>query len=176
MKILVDENGDRIIVISKVLFTNNQIKRNTKTVIKTVKKLISELNGSSVIIKENNIKIYFDKIFSEEYVYSKDSRYSKINSKTAKMNMVREMRSIIENSHYLGHSELKKETIEAKLKRGVDAYNGFDYYRIRFALEKGKRKYRLFSGILNVRINKEKECFAYDITKISEDSQRGTKP
>ena len=176
MKTIIDDNGDKIVVISEKLFTNNKVKRNTKAVVKTVRQLISELNGSSVIIKDNNSEVFFDKFFSEEYVYSKDSRYANISNKTAKMNAVKEIKIIIENAYYLGHSVLKKETVAAKIKRGVDALNGFDYYRIKFAIEKEKCKYQFYSGILNVRIDKNNKNFAYDITKISEDFQRGTKP
>ena len=152
VKTITNKDGERITVISAELFSSNKVKRNTKVVIKTVKNLLSELNGSFVIIKENNSIVYFDKFFSEEYVYSKDSRYSNLKNKTAKMNAVKEIKTIIENACYSGHSDLKTETIEAKNKRGVDAINGFDYYIVKFAIESEKNRYKIYSGILNVRI------------------------
>ena len=176
MKVILDETGDQIVVIEKELFTKSRVRNNYGQVAKVMRKMFADLEGQSVLIKDNSRKVFFDKFSSDEYLWSRDTIYSKKKYKTAKANAVVEIKTIISNAKYQSHMELFKYKKDAKLKRKVDASKGFDYYKVKFAFEKEGGVYQVFSGILNVRINKNDKNYVYDITKISELQLTSGKP
>ena len=176
LKIIIDENGDKVVVISDVFFSKSKIRRKYGKVAKVIKNMFAEIEGQCVVIEDNNKKIYFDKHTSGEYVWSRDTINSKIINRTAKLNAVKEIKTIVQNAKYISHEELIESKRKAKEKRGIDSSKGFDYYNVKFAFEKENDKYQLFSGILNVRINKNSKNFFYDITKISESRMASGKP
>lgn len=176
MKIIVDKNGDKVVVISGELFAKNRIRKKYGKVAKEIKRMFAEIEGQSVVISDNNKRVFFDKHTAGEFVWSRDTLNSKIKNKTAKLNAVKEVKAIVQNAKYISHESLIETKRKAKEKRGIDSSKGFDYYRVKFAFEKEEGKYQLFSGILNIRIDKKSKNFVYDITKISEPQMASGKP
>lgn len=176
MKTIIDDNGDKIVVISEKIFTSSKIRNKYGEVAKVIKSMFAQLEGKSIIIDDNNKKVFFDKFTSDEYLRSRDTTFSKPRNKTAKINAVKEIKKIIKNARYIDHMPLLASKKEAKTKRRVDASNGFDYYTVKFGFEIEEGEYQLYSGILNVRINKNYNGFVYDITKISELQLASGKP
>ncbi len=176
MKIIIDENGDKVVVIEKELFTKSKVRNKYGQVAKVMKKMFVKLEGQSVVINDNNREVFFDKFTSDEFIWSRDTIYSKKRLKTAKANAVKEIKEIISNAKYKNHMELFQYKKEAKLKRKIDASKGFDYYKVKFAFEKEGEEYQVFSGVLNVRIDRNSKNFVYDITKISEPQMASGKP
>lgn len=176
LKIIIDENGDKVVVIEKELFTKSKVRNKYGQVAKVMKKMFAKLEGQSVVINDNNREVFFDKFTSDEYLWSRDTIYSKKRLKTAKANAVREIKEIISNAKYRNHMELFQYKKDAKIKRKIDASKGFDYYIVKFAFKKEDEKYQVFTGILNVRIDRNSRNFVYDITKISELQLTSGKP
>ena len=125
--------------------------------------MLKQLSGKSVLVKDNNKIINFDNDFADEYTHSKDTINSNTKQRSAKMNVVSEMLSVVENAKYKNHQ------VNVKEKKRADATGGFDYYTIKFAMPTDSGNYIIFKGILNTRIDKSGKGFAYDIIKISVD-------
>ena len=170
-----DDSGNCIVVIEELLFSKSKVSKNYNNVAKMVRKLLNNLNGDSVLMEETGKRVYFDRIFPGEFVYSKDTKNLYSRDRTAKMNAVKEIKYIVRKARYIKHSKLKESKKAAKQKRRVDATNGFDYYQLYFAYKKGKG-YDVYSAILNVRIDKNNKSFVYDITRTSKIRRNGTKP
>ena len=173
--IIKDEDGNCIVVVEDIMFSKGRIRRNYNSVAKTVRTLLKDLDGESVFIKDANKRVYFDKIFPDEFTYSKDTRQLFSRDVTAKLNAAKEIKNIVKKGKYIKHSPLKESKKAAKQKRRVDATNGFDYYQLYFAYKKEK-EYDIYSAILNVRIDKNNKSFIYDITRTSKIRRNGTKP
>ena len=172
-----DEDGNCVVVVEDIMFSKGRIRKNYNSVAKTVRALLRDLDGESVFVKDANKRVFFDKIFPDEFTYSKDTRRLYSKDVTAKMNAVKEIKHIIRKAKYIKHSPLKESKKAAKKKRRVDATNGFDYYQLYFAYKNEKEnEYQIYSAILNTRIDKNKKSFIYDITKTSKIRRNGTKP
>ena len=90
--------------------------------------MLKQLSGKSVLVKDNNKIINFDNDFADEYTHSKDTINSNTKQRSAKMNVVSEMLSVVENAKYKNHQ------VNVKGKKRADATGGFDYYTIKFAM------------------------------------------
>lgn len=162
---LKDNEGNDVVIIPKRTFSKRSMKsfNDFKKVRKEVERMLKQLSGKSVLVKDNNKIINFDNDFADEYTHSKDTINSNTKQRSAKMNVVSEMLSVVENAKYKNHQ------VNVKEKKRADATGGFDYYTIKFAMPTDSGNYIIFKGILNTRIDKSGKGFAYDIIKISVD-------
>lgn len=162
---LKDNEGNDVVIIPKRTFSKRSMKsfNDFKKVRKEVERMLKQLSGKSVLVKDNNKIINFDNDFADEYTHSKDTINSNTKQRSAKMNVVSEMLSVVENAKYKNHQ------VNVKEKKRADAIGGFDYYTIKFAMPTDSGNYIIFKGILNTRIDKSGKGFAYDIIKISVD-------
>ena len=162
---LKDNEGNDVVIIPKRTFSKRSMKsfNDFKKVRKEVERMLQQLSGKSVLVKDNNKIINFDNDFADEYTHSKDTINSNTKQRSAKMNVVSEMLSVVENAKYKNHQ------VNVKEKKRADATGGFDYYTIKFAMPTDSGNYIIFKGILNTRIDKSGKGFAYDIIKISVD-------
>lgn len=162
---LKDNEGNDVVIIPKRTFSKRSMKsfNDFKKVRKEVERMLKQLSGKSVLVKDNNKIINFDNDFADEYTHSKDTINSNTKQRSAKMNVVSEMLSVVENAKYKNHQ------VNVKEKKRADATGGFDYYTIKIAMPTDSGNYIIFKGILNTRIDKSGKGFAYDIIKISVD-------
>ena len=162
---LKDNEGNDVVIIPKRTFSKRSMKsfNDFEKVRKEVERMLKQLSGKSVLVKDNNKIINFDNDFADEYTHSKDTINSNTKQRSAKMNVVSEMLSVVENAKYKNHQ------VNVKEKKRADATGGFDYYTIKFAMPTDSGNYIIFKGILNTRIDKSGKGFAYDIIKISVD-------
>jgi len=81
-----------------------------------------------------------------------------VQPKTAKFNASTGIEKIIEYAKYY------KPNVNRKPKRKANADRGFDYYNVVMAYPNEDGTYTLYSGLLNVRKDKNGLEYAYDIT------------
>ena len=158
--VMYDASGNRVVVIDK-MFTKNMVRKNTESVEKTVRGILSTLNGKSVEVRDNGKEIFFDDYFSDEFTGSNDTVSANYVNKAAKMNAATAAEDIVRNAKYDGWKPNKKPN------RKVNADRGFDYYNVLFAFENEDGSYSKFGGTLNVRKDKNGKDYAYDITKVN---------
>ena len=127
---LKDNEGNDVVIIPKRTFSKRSMKsfNDFKKVRKEVERMLKQLSGKSVLVKDNNKIINFDNDFADEYTHSKDTINSNTKQRSAKMNVVSEMLSVVENAKYKNHQ------VNVKGKKRADATGGFDYYTIKFAM------------------------------------------
>lgn len=164
-EVIKDDKGNDIVLLPDRMFSRRKVSNSNeyKKIRENVEQALKQLSGTSIVVKDNQKTIHFDDKFADKYTHSNDTMNMNNNIRGAKMNSANAMISLVENAKFRLHSNLTKNKIR------VDATGGFDYYTVRFGLPTENGAYTIYSGILNVRIDKANKSYAYDITKISAD-------
>ena len=124
----------------------------------------------TVIIKENNMLVKFDKRFIKEYTASLYTQRSNKKIKSIKANIAIKIIDLIENSGHI----VREENLKSKHKR--DAYFGWEKYKCRFKYESknelGIVMIEYFSCCVVIRCPNINEKYIYDIVDIKKETNQ----
>ena len=160
-----DSNGTVVLKNASYGFSLN--KNDYQNVIDVIKNDLLDLSGTSVVIKSDNRRVFFDKEGAGEYTRSQDS-FGKSNTKrAAKMNATKALPSIVENA-----TEPKLDK-NRKPKHNVDAKKGFVKYSLEFGIEDAENNSTVyFTAELIVRVARNGVSYVYDVEKIRKNLNR----
>lgn len=153
----VDANGVIIPTVEKQFNSNSMAKR-SEEIFDAVKNELLKLNNDSVVIRDNNKRVYFDNIFVEEFTSSADTQNTFRETKAIKMNAAYDAKNIVEYSKYI-KPLANNGTHDNEY---ADATNGFEYYKAEFAIKENDGTYTLCGATLVVRIDKNNKPYVYD--------------
>lgn len=164
LEIALDENGNRIVVLPDIIFSNKQnIDWNE------VEKYLEHFVGEPVEIAETGDTIYLGKDFPDEYVGSKYTRKTKGGRAKAKANAAQGIREMVWIASDKRFRENQKE------KHSNDAANGWYYYTTRFAMpvydnDMKTANYNIYSGCPVVNCTRKGKMFLYDLVDIKKEA------
>jgi hypothetical protein len=169
LEIITDEAGNRIVVISDIIFAN---KQNIEW--KDVEKYLEKYIGKIIEITDTSDIVYIGKDFPDEYTGSKYTRKTKGARAKAKANAVQGVCEIVEIATEKTFRENHKH------KHNSDAANGWYYYTTRFALpvydnEKETGDYNVYSGRLVVNCTSSGKMYLYDLVDIKKEASNPLK-
>ncbi len=131
-----------------------EVRNEVKTMLANLAKEIK-----FITIKDNGEKLYLDRAFANEYANSDNSLSNNFNMRNVKMNAASQIKNIIENAKYYDSSEGKKS-------KKLDDKNGYDYYKIMFAVKKSDGTYTYYTGQLVARKDSFNRSIAHDVVNI----------
>lgn len=168
-KIVFDTNGNKVVLIPDIIFTNKQ-SIDWKEVEVYLQKYISEI----VEMEESKDLLHIGKKFPDEYAGSKYTRRTKGARAKAKANATQGILEMIgiatEKSYRKNHKE----------KHSEDAENGWYYYTTRFALplynnETKTEEYNEYSACLVVNFASNGKMYLYDLVDIKKEASNPLK-
>ena len=169
MQIAINEQGQKIVVLPDVIFTNKQ-DINWAAVEEYLEKYV----GTIVEISDSKDIVYIGKDFPDEYAGSKYTRTLKGARAKAKANAVQGIHEMIE----IATDKRFKENYKAK--HVSDAAKGWYYYTTRFAMpifenEKKSENYNVFSACLVINHASNNKLYLYDIVDIKKEASNPLK-
>ena len=164
MQIATNEQGQRIVVLPDVIFTNKQ-NINWDDAEDYLEKYV----GTLVEITDTNDIVYIGKEFPDEYAGSKYTRTLKGARAKAKANAVQGIKEMVE----IATEKRFKENYKAK--HSSDAAKGWYYFTTRFAMpifenEKKSENYNIFTACLVVNHASNGKLYLYDIVDIKKEA------
>ncbi len=164
MKVISDEIGNKIVVLSDIVFKNRQ-RIDWKEVEKYLKKYV----GSIVEIIETKDVIYIGRDFPDEFAGSNYTRSLKGARAKAKANASQGVIEMIE----IATGKVFKENY--KSKHQSDAANGWYYYTTRFAIPISlngikTEEYNVYSACLVLNHASNGKLYLYDIVEIKKEA------
>ncbi len=164
INIVVDSNGDRIVVINDILFKG---KQNIKW--EDVEVYLKQYVGDFYSIASTNEVVYIGKDLPDEYAHSVYTRKLKGGSAKAKANAVQGLPELIQNANGREYKANKKE------KHSKDAKFGWYRYQTKFALPiynqaEQIENYNIFCAMMLIRWAKDGKKYLYDIVEIKKET------
>lgn len=168
-EIIQDENGNKLVLIPDIIFTN---KQNINW--KEVEIYLEHFVGEAITIAESKDIIYLGKNFPDEFTGSKYTRKAKGAQAKAKANAAQGIREVIEIATNKIFRDNHKE------KHNSDAGNGWYYYTTRFALpiynnELRTNQYNIHTGCLVVNYTLGGKMYLYDLVDIRKEASNPLK-
>ena len=164
MEMILDESGNKVVMIPDIIFTNKQnIDWNE------VESYLKQYIGEIVVMAESRDVIYLGKNFPDEFTRSKYTRMIKGARAKAKANAAQGIREMIEAAT---NKTFRKNH---KKKHSADAGEGWYYYTTRFALpvyhnEMKTAQYNVYTGCLVVNCTLGGKMYLYDLVDIKKEA------
>lgn len=165
IKIITDNNGNKIVVIDEILF-KGQKREEWKIIEEYLKRYIGEIYE----IEETSEKIFISTDFPDEYANSESRISLKGAVAKAKANASQVVPELIKIANNKEHSE------NAKKKHDYDAKYGWYRYDVRFALpicndKTGEiERYNIYTAVMLVRHAEDNNRYLYDFLKIKKET------
>ena len=169
LKIVTDNNGNQIVLIPKIIFSNKQnINWNE------VEMYLEKYIGEFVEIDKTNDIIYIGNRFPDEYCGSQYTRKTKGARAKAKANAAQGIREMLAIATEKTYCENHKD------KHLDDARNGWYYYITRFAIplydnEKMTGEYNVYSASLVINYASNGKMYLYDVVDIKKEASNPLK-
>lgn len=164
MKIVMDENGHKIVVIPDIIFKNRQNIDWSE-----VEDYLKRYLGEIITIAETQDVVYIGNKFPDEYKGSQYTKRLKGSSAKAKANAAQVIPEMLEIATDKTFHNNRKD------KHSSDAGQGWYYYRTRFAMPiyEGERKtdtYNIYSACLLVNCALNGNLYLYDLVDIKKEA------
>lgn len=169
LKIVLDSEGNRVVLISDTIFTNRKNIDWNK-----VESYLEQFIGEIIEITESKDVIYIGKTFPDEYAGSKYTRRMKGARAKAKANAAR---GIIEMIQIATEKEFRENHKDKHLS---DAKKGWYYFRTRFALpiydnDIKTQDFNIYSACLVVNCASNEKLYVYDLVDIKKEASNPLK-
>lgn len=169
LQIVLDEHGNRVVLIPQIIFLNKQNIDWTE-----VEKYLQYYVGELVEIVDSKDIVYIGNKFPDEYSSSKYTRKAKGARAKAKANASQGVLEMLEIATDKVYRENHKE------KHSEDAENGWYYYLTRFALpiydnDTKTDEYNVYSACIVVNYASNNRMYLYDIVDIKKEASNPLK-
>lgn len=163
VSVILDVNGNKIVVINDILFKGKKIDWNE------VAEYLKRYVGEFYTIAEEGETVYIGKELPDEYTRSKYSTVIRGKTEKVKANAVQGLPEMIENATGKQHTPNKKQ------KHKKDAKYGWYKYETRFAIpvfaDTGEvEQYKVFRAAMIIRHGADNKKYIYDIINIKKET------